>query len=122
MGKGASMKPGRVDAKHLSLILVKRIALLFLATCLFSLFYLVVGSLSSFLDETQLLLLTALRWSAFGLLATATAGVLLTLALALWGMHEARAAGFLGYVLASFFSAGCLALVDALTILSRGLR
>jgi hypothetical protein len=121
MDEGASMEPGPIDAKHLSLIITKRIAIFFLVTCLISIFYLIVGSLSSFLDETQLVLLAAIRLSAYGLLSASACGILLGIALAFLGMHEARLFAFVGYVLATVLSSVFLALADTLTILSHGL-
>ena len=47
--------------KPLILILVKRAAILMLVLCAISLFYWMVGSVSSFLDETQSMLLDIVR-------------------------------------------------------------
>jgi hypothetical protein len=108
--------------KPLILILVKRGAIFLVVICVVSLFYWTVGSLSSFLDETQSMLLGVVRVSSLGVIAASGIGVILSFALAIARRHPLRVMGILGYIIAAAFGAAALVLAQTITILSQGLR
>mgnify|MGYP001231120576 CR=1 FL=1 len=115
---------GRREApapKPLPLILVKRLSIFLLLLFLIALFYWAVGSFSSFLDETQLMLLGLLRWFSLGLAIVPMLGVALTVLFALFRRHAAKAWGVLGYAFLSVLGIAGLLLSDGLVALSRGL-
>lgn len=108
--------------KPLILILFKRAAIFLVAVCAVSIFYWAVGSVSSFLDETESMLLNIVRISSLGLIASAAIGIVFAFAYALSGRFSLRIRGLAGYVLSAAFGAFALVLSQTLTILSRGLR
>jgi hypothetical protein len=111
----------RQPGKPLILILVKRASILLLVVCAVSLFYWTVGSVSSFLDSTQAMLLSIMRLSSLGILVSSGLGLLLSLALAIGGRHGLRVLGLVGYLAAVGFGAVALALAQSVSILSLGL-
>jgi hypothetical protein len=108
--------------KPLALIIVKRTAIFLLVICVVSLFYWIVGSVSSFLDTTQAMLLDLMRLSSLGLLIAAGIGIILSLALAVLRRHSFRILGILGYLACAGLGAAALAIAQSVSILARGLR
>jgi TRAP-type C4-dicarboxylate transport system permease small subunit len=112
----------RPTDKPLILILVKRTAIFLLIICAVSLFYWIVGSESSFLDETQSMLLGIMSISSLGIVVASGIGVLLSLALAIARRFRLKAMGIAGYALAAAFGAAALVLARTISILSHGLH
>jgi hypothetical protein len=108
--------------KPLILILVKRSAIFLLAICAVSLFYWIVGSTTSFLDETQSMLLGIMRIASLGLIVASLFGVLLSLGLTIAGRHGLKVMGLLGYAAAASVGLATLAVAQTLSILSLGIR
>jgi hypothetical protein len=108
--------------KPLLLILLKRAAILLWVVCAVSIFYWAIGSVRSFLDETELMLLDIARISSLGVIATAVIGLVFMFIYALSGRFNLRIKGLAGYVLVAAFGALALVLSQTMTILSRGLR
>ncbi|MGA2544939.1 MAG: hypothetical protein ABSF43_00170 [Rectinemataceae bacterium] len=108
--------------KPLVLILVKRTAILLLILCSVSLFYWIVGSESSFLDETQTMLLGIMRISSLGIVVASGIGALLSLGLAMARRFRLKIMGIVGYAFAAAFGAAALVLAQTVSILSHGLR
>jgi hypothetical protein len=108
--------------KPLILILVKRAAIFLLAICAVSLFYWIVGSTTSFLDETQSMLLGIMRVASLGLIVVSGFGVLLSLGLTIARRHGLRVMGLLGYAVAASIGMATLAVAQTLSILSLGIR
>jgi hypothetical protein len=108
--------------KPIALILVKRAAIFAFAICAVSAFYWVVGSASSFLDETQSMLLEVMRLSSLGIVAFSGLGAALTLAFAVSGRRRPGLAGFLGYVLTAASGLAALYVAETVEVLSRGIR
>jgi hypothetical protein len=108
--------------KPLLLILLKRAAILLLVVCAVSIFYWAIGSVSSFLDETESMLLDIVRVSSLGVIALAAIGLIFVFIYAFSGRFSLRIKGLAGYVLAVAFGALALILSQTITILSRGLR
>jgi hypothetical protein len=113
----AAVKP----RKPLPLILVKRAAILFLLINAISLFLWIVGSYTSFLDETQTALLGALRFASLLLIFDAVVGEAATLAYAVAARRSLRLAALLGYAACALTGAAGLLLSNALLILEKGL-
>jgi len=101
---------------------LKRTAILLFILCAVSLFYWIVGSVSSFLDSTQAMLLDILRLSSLGVTIASGMGLLLSLVLAIAGRARLRMLGLLGYILAAGLGGATLALAQGISILSLGLR
>jgi hypothetical protein len=108
--------------KPLIMILVKRAAIFAFTICAVSIFYWIVGSASSFLDETQSMLLGVMRVSSLGIVATSVIGLLLGLVFALARRYRLRALGVAGYAFAGMLGVSALYLAQSVIILSRGLR
>jgi hypothetical protein len=108
--------------KPLIMILVKRAAIFMVLICAVSIFYWAFGSVSSFLDETQSMLLGIMRLSSLGIVAASGFGILLALGFAAARRYRLRAAGLAGYALASALGAAALYLAQSVIILSRGIR
>lgn len=108
--------------KPLILILVKRAAILLFCICAVSLFYWIVGSASSFLDETQAMLLGIMRISSLGILVASGLGCLTACALALARRYRVEALGLAGYLIAAAIGAVALAIAQSVSVLSQGLR
>jgi hypothetical protein len=107
--------------KPLPLILIKRAAILFLLVNAISLFFWIVGSYSSFLDETLTALLGSLRISSLLLLFDALVGGLATLVYALVERRAPRLSALLGYAGSILIGASGLLFSDALLLLGKGL-
>jgi hypothetical protein len=112
----------RPSEKPLILILVKRAAILLLIICAISLFYWIVGSVSSFLDSTQSMLLDIMRLSSLGVLILSGLGILLSAILALVRRFRLGLLGILGYIVAAALGGAALAVAQSISILSLGLR
>jgi hypothetical protein len=110
------------EDKPFIMILVKRAAILALVICAVSIFYWVVGSGESFLDETQSMLLAVMRVSSLGAIAAAAVGVIVAIFCALARRYRLGAAGLAGYAAAAAFGAAALALAQTVSVLSKGLR
>jgi hypothetical protein len=108
--------------KPLILILLKRAAIFLVAVCAVSIFYWAVGSVSSFLDETESMLLDIARISSLGLIACAAIGLVFAVVYVLSGRYGLHIRGIVGYVLAVAFGSLALVFSQTITILSRGLR
>jgi hypothetical protein len=108
--------------KPLALILVKRVAIFLLVICGVSLFYWIVGSVSSFLDTTQAMLLDIMRLSSLGVVTAAGLGLLLSLALAIARRYPIKVLGLVGYLAAAGLGAIALALAQSVSMLAKGLR
>jgi hypothetical protein len=108
--------------KPLILILIKRAAILSFAICAVSLFYWIVGSATTFLDETQSMLLEIIRISSLGLVVASGLGALMSIALALVRRHRLRIMGILGYAFAAALGAVALGLAQSVSMLSLGIR
>lgn len=108
--------------KPFSLIFLKRLGVFFFALCDIEIFYWYSGSFQSFLDATQIMLITLLYWSALGLLLTALLGLSFSVGLAVLRKYLLRVGGLLGYIFLGLFASGALMLADSLIILHRGLR
>jgi hypothetical protein len=115
------LEDGQGD-KPLIMILVKRSAIFLFVLCAISLFYWIVGSVSSFLDETQTMLLGIIRVSSLGIVVAAGIGILLSLAFALARRYRLRLMSVLGYAFAALLGAAALAIAQSVSILNLGLR
>jgi hypothetical protein len=107
--------------KPLIMILVKRAAIFMFVICSVSTFYWVVGSESSFLDDTESLLVSIMRISALGILSASGIGILLAAGFALAGRYGFRVLGALGYAVAAALGGLALIVAQTVSILSRGL-
>jgi len=121
MSSNTSEKELRLQKKPLALILVKRVAIFFFALCLVAILFWYTGSFQSFLDSTQAMLMSLLKYSALCLLLAAAAGLGLSVAFALLRRYPLGGWGFSAYILLCAFAAACLVLADALLILHAGL-
>ena len=108
--------------KPLIMILVKRSAILMFVVCAISIFYWIVGSVSSFLDDTQSMLISIIRLSSLGILASSGIGVVLALAFSLIRRYRLRLMGVVGYAFAAAAGAAALALAQSVSILNLGFR
>ena len=108
--------------KPIIMILVKRVAIFAFAICAVSLFYWIIGSLSSFLDETQSMLLAVIRISSLGIVAASCAGFILSFGFAAVRRYALNALGLAGYALAAILGFAALYLAQSVIILSKGLR
>ena len=108
--------------KPLIMILVKRAAIFTSTICAVSIFYWIVGSLSSFLEETQSMLLGVIRLSSLGIVAASGIGLALGLGFAASRRYRLRALGLAGYAIAAAFGTSALYLAQSMIVLSLGLR
>jgi hypothetical protein len=108
--------------KPLIMILVKRMAIFMLVICAVSIFYWVVGSVGSFLDDTQAMLLGLTRLSSLGIVASACIGILLAAGFAAARRYRLKALGLAAYFLAASFGFAALYLAQSVLILSHGLH
>jgi hypothetical protein len=108
--------------KPLLLILVKRAAIFLFVICAVSIFYWAVGSGSSFLDETQSMLLGVMRLSSLGIVASSIIGVALSIGFAAARRYRLRSLGLSGYLLAAAFGTTALYLAQSVIVLSHGFR
>ena len=108
--------------KPLILILIKRATIFLYVISLVSLFYWVVGSESSFLDDTQSMLLGIMRISSLGIIVVSGIGFLFSCALAIVRHYRLKVIGILGYLFAATSGAVALILAQTISILSQGLR
>jgi|WetSurMetagenome_2_1015567.scaffolds.fasta_scaffold607680_2 hypothetical protein len=107
--------------KPLLLILLKRAAILFFLVNSLSLFFWIVGSYSSFLDETQTALLGTLRISSLLLLFDAAVGAAATVGYSIAARRGPRLLALVGYAGGMAMGAAGLLLSDALLLLGKGL-
>jgi hypothetical protein len=121
MGIRENLTAAERQRKPLPLILIKRAAILFLLVNALSLFFWIVGSYSSFLDETQTVLLGALRISSLLLLFDAIIGAAARLAYSIADRGGPGFPALLGYVSCMLVGASGLLLSDALLLLGKGL-
>jgi len=98
--------------KPLPVILVKRAVVFLFVICAVSFFYWVVGSESSFLYETQSMLLSIMRLSSLGIVVASGFGVFLALAMAIVRRYRFKVLSLVGYVLASVLGLAALALAN----------
>jgi hypothetical protein len=110
------------EDKPFIMILVKRAAILALVICAVSIFYWIVGSGESFLDETQSMLLWIMRVSSLALIAASAVGLIVAFGCALLRRYRLGAAGLAGYTVAAALGAAALVLAQAVSVLSLGLR
>ena len=108
--------------KPLILIFIKRATIFLYVISLVSLFYWIVGSESSFLDDTQSMLLGIMRISSLGIIVVSGIGFLFSFALAFARHCRLRIIGILGYIFAAGSGAVALILAQTISILSQGLR
>jgi hypothetical protein len=126
----ASMKAGNASArgaeraskrpKPLAVILVKRSSILLLVLSAVSGFFWTVGSFTGFLDDTQVLLLTILRYCGMALALTAGVGAALSAGISVAKPTPAKALGILGYLVLCAVGAAALFLANAVLLLYRG--
>jgi hypothetical protein len=117
----ARVQKERSSDKPLILIIVKRAAIFLSVVCAVSIFYWIVGSESSFLDETQSMLLDIMRISSLGLIVSSGMGILLSLAAAIARRYRLKA-GIIGYAVAAALGGAALALAESISILAKGLH
>ena len=108
--------------KPLILILVKRTAIFLFFICAVSIFYWIVGSLSSFLDSTQTMLLDIMRISSLGVMTASGLGMLFSLVLSIARRFRPSLVGLLGYLIAAGVGGLALAISQSISILSLGIR
>jgi hypothetical protein len=108
--------------KPLILILVKRVSILAFVICAVSLFYWIVGSESSFLDETESMLLSFMMVSSLCVVAISGMGIILGIAFAVARRYRLRILGLLGYLATAVVGTVALLISQTVTILSRGFR
>jgi hypothetical protein len=97
-------------------LLIKRLSIMFLVFSAVAAYLYVIGNLQLFLDETQRLLLSVLRWSSLASTSLAVIGILFFALARRVGPGRKRATGITGYVLAAAASAALATLsffVDA---------
>jgi hypothetical protein len=98
-------------------LLIKRLSIMFLVFSAVAAYLYIIGNRQLFLDETQRLLLSVLRWSSLASTALAVIGMLFFVFARRVGPGGKRAAGITGYALAAAASATFTVLsffVDAL--------
>ena len=108
--------------KPLIMILVKRAAILMFVICTVSIFYWIVGSWSSFLAETQSMLLGIMRLSSLGIVASSGIGILLDIGFAISRRYALRLMSLLGYACSSAIGGSALYLAQSVIFLSPGFR
>jgi hypothetical protein len=100
-------------------MVAKRLSLFLFGMSLVTLFYWTTGNFRRFLDSTQSMLLSCLRWLSLGLLMSASLGLAARLLLGPAGKGRGRAT--LGYAALLAFAAVLLVLAETLAVLSTGL-
>jgi hypothetical protein len=108
--------------KPLSMILVKRVAIFMFVVCAVSAIYWIIGSASSFLDETQVMLLMAMRFASLGIVVFSGLGMALSICYAATRRYRLRALGIAGYFLVAALGAVALYIAQSVIALSQGLR
>jgi hypothetical protein len=107
--------------KPLSMILVKRAVIFAFAICSISTMYWIIGSASSFLDETQVMLLSVMRLSALGIVAFSGIGILLAIGYAAARRYGLRTLGLSSYLLIGGLGGVALLVSQSVIALSHGL-
>ena len=107
--------------KPLLMILVKRVTIFLFAICAIALFFWVVGSESSFLDDTQSMLLSIVRLSSLGAVVASGLGIMVAVGMAIGRRFGLRVFGLIGYAMAGAMGMAALVLAQSVSILSRGL-
>jgi len=107
--------------KPLALIIVKRVAIFLFVLFAISVFFWVVGSFGSFLDDTQLLIVGLIEKASLGLATVAGLGLVSSLVYLAARRRAATLAGILGYALLAACGAAGLVLAQALSALGRGI-
>ena len=110
----------RGGSKPLAMILVKRASILLLVLCAVSGFFWTVGSFTLFLDETQVLLLTILRYCGMALALCAGVGAALCAGASVARPSARKVLGILGYLVLCAVGAAALFLADAVLLLYGG--
>jgi hypothetical protein len=111
-----------VAHKSILLIVVKRLAILLFAVAFTALFFWAIGNFRRFLDETELMLLNALRFTSLLLLPVSALGIGLTVAIKSGRDLVHRLEGFLGYLFLLLFSCAGAFLSELLSLLASGVR
>jgi hypothetical protein len=107
--------------KPFLMILVKRATIFLFAICAMALFFWVVGSESSFLDQTQSMLLSIVRLASLGLVVASGFGILIAVAMAIGRRFGLRLLGIAAYALTGTVGLAALALSQSVSLLSHGL-
>jgi hypothetical protein len=110
------------DKKPLPMILIKRATIFLFVVCVVSTFYWIVGSLSSYLDATQAMLVRMMTLSSSAVIIASGLGLLVELAYAVAGRYRASVLGIIGYIGASALSLASLIVAQSVSLLSTGLR
>lgn len=119
-GMEGAVAPGASAPAPYALRVLKRLAAFLLALALIALFFWAAGNFRLFLDDTQLMLLSVLRWSSLGLGALSLLGAAASLARPGEAASRLRSAG--GWLIL-FLSGTALALLsEVLIVFAAGLR
>lgn len=116
------MKATAGDKKPLPMILIKRATIFLFVVCIVSTFYWIVGSLSSYLDATQAMLVRMMTLSSSAAIVASALGLLAEIVYALAGRYRASVVGLLGYVCAAALSLASLLVAQSVSLLASGLR
>ena len=113
---------GQVAYKHILLIVVKRLAIFLFAVSSMAFLFWVIGNFRRFLDETELMLLSVLRFTSFLLLPVSVLGIGVTAAIKSDRsvIHRLEAIG--GYLFLLFFASAGAFLSELLAFLATGVR
>jgi len=103
-----------------ALRVLKRLAAFLLALALIALFFWAAGNFRLFLDDTQLMLLSVLRWSSLGLGVLSLVGA--AASLARQGMLAGRLRSAGGWLLLVLSGTALALLSEALIVFAAGLR
>jgi len=120
-GGAARADPSGPLYKPLLVLIVKRVTIFFLVIFLTSFFFWAVGSYRSFLEETQLMLLGALKRSSLGLALASGAGFAVSIVYLFARPRAAAMVGLFGYAAVAALGIAGLALSAGLAALSRGI-
>jgi hypothetical protein len=110
------------DKKPLPMILIKRATIFLFVVCVISTFYWIVGSLSSYLDVTQAMLIRMMILSASAAIVASGLGLLVEIAYAIAGRYRASVVGVVCYVGAALLSLVALLVAQSVSVLSSGLH
>jgi hypothetical protein len=104
------------------MILVKRAVIFAFAICSISALYWIIGSESSFLDETQVMLLSVMRLSSLGIVSLSGIGIALSIFYAAARRYRIRVLGLGAYLLVASVGTVALYIAQSVIALSAGLR
>jgi hypothetical protein len=110
---------GGAEAPY-ALRILKRLAAFLLALALIALFFWAAGNFRRFLDDTQLMLLSVLRWSSLGLGSLSLVGA--AAGLARPGRLASRLRSAAGWLLLALSGTALALLSEALIVFAAGLR